>query len=128
MQINLGVLLHNENTDEGIKAIMEELHKYVPGAGTDHAVPTLSGGDLLTCEREYNVQEDRRGSEAEVRWGGLVPNIDDFHTIANFYKVFISRLYCVFACLHMTTADTKPGTLRSWRGRTDYGCSSRHIY
>ena len=84
------MLLHNENTAEGIAAIMETLHKYVPGVGTDHAVPIISGGDLLTCEREYNIQEDRRDSESNVRWGKLVPNIDDFHTIANFYKVGIT--------------------------------------
>ena len=57
--VNLGVLLHNENTTEGITAIMDELHKYLPGDAedTEHLVPIISGGDLLTAERESNIQE-----------------------------------------------------------------------
>jgi hypothetical protein len=98
LQVNLGVLLHNENTVEGIAAIMTEMHKYVPGSSSNsRMVPVISGGDLLTCEREANVQEDRRESSAEERWGGMVPNIDDFHTTANFYKVRRSeplKAYC----------------------------------
>ena len=62
LQVTLGVLLHNENTTEGITEIMHELHKYVPGHDADAAedmVPIISGGDLLTAERESNVQDKR---------------------------------------------------------------------
>ena len=85
------MLLHNENTTEGITAIMDELHKYVPGDAEDaeHLVPIISGGDLLTAERESNIQEDRRerNTKPKRRWGGLIPNIEDFHTTANAYQV-----------------------------------------
>ena len=83
-------MLHNENTTEGITEIMHELHKYVPGHDADAAedmVPIISGGDLLTAERESNVQEDRISATKKERWGGLIPNIEDFHTVANAYKV-----------------------------------------
>ena len=66
---------------------MHELHKYVPGHDAEDMVPIISGGDLLTAERESNVQEDRRSAGKEERWGGLIPNIEDFHTVANAYKV-----------------------------------------
>ena len=84
-------MLHNENTTEGITEIMNNLHQYVPGVvehGKDFT-PIISGGDLLTAEREYNVQEDRREAPKERRWGGLLPNIDDFHTSGNAYKVLL---------------------------------------
>ena len=71
---------------------MTEVHKFVPAVdGTPRKV--LSGGDLLTCERQLNAQEDRADSEDPVkRWGGLVPTIEDFHTYVNFCEV-ISLLY-----------------------------------
>lgn len=66
---------------------MTETHKYVPSL---EGVPiqTISGGDLFTCERQLNAQEDRSDCDnLEHRWWGLVPTIEDFHTIGNFYEV-----------------------------------------
>ena len=45
-QVGLGVLDENEASTEGIVKVMQHLHKYVPGHGTDEVVPILSRGDL----------------------------------------------------------------------------------
>lgn len=87
MQVDLGVLTENENTNEGIAAIMTYMQKYAPVVD-GKPIPVISGGDLLTCEREMNAKEDRQDStDGILGWRGLVPVIEDFHTMANFYEV-----------------------------------------
>ena len=67
---------------------MDHLHKYVPGHNTDSVTPILSGGDLLTAEREQNAQEQKSDSDtATERLEGLVLNIEDMHTYGNFLGV-----------------------------------------
>lgn len=85
--MNLGIILENENTNEGMAKIMTETHKFIPVVDKTPS-KVLSGGDLLTCERQLNAQDDRADSEdPSKKWGGLVPTIEDFHTFINFCEV-----------------------------------------
>ena len=94
MQVNLGVIMENENTTNGIYKIMHHFHQYVPGHDTDTVVPIISAGDLLTCERESACKAEQQNSKtASKRLEGLVPVIADFHALANFYQVSL-----VFVC------------------------------
>ena len=81
------MITENENTNEGIMNIMEYLNKHVPDANSDRPIQIISGGDQLTCERQENAEEDRRGSPAQSRWSGLVPTFEDFHALGNYYQV-----------------------------------------
>lgn len=86
--MNLGVITENENTNEGIMNIMEHMNNFVPEDIEGNPLPVISGGDQLTCEREMNVKLDRQDSKSpKARWDGLVPVIDDFHSMANFLEV-----------------------------------------
>ncbi|XP_072021080.1 uncharacterized protein [Amphiura filiformis] len=95
--VHLGILMKNENSSDGIRDIMEHLHEeYVPGHGTLHPVPTVSSGDLLTIERESNMQAERRDEDDKspsARFDGLIPTIDDFHFLANGYQAFYKMMY-----------------------------------
>ena len=87
-KVNLGVITENENTNEGMVAILDVMNQYVPTVGDDHQLPIISGGDLLTCERQMNSKLDRQDSKsATSKWDGTVPVIDDFHTMANYLEV-----------------------------------------
>ena len=63
------------------------MNNYVPHGTTEKPVPIISAGDQLTCEREDNAQEGRRGCPPAERWSGMLPEIADFHALANFYEV-----------------------------------------
>ncbi|XP_072181183.1 uncharacterized protein [Diadema setosum] len=107
--VNLGVLMENENTSEGILKILHHMHAYVPGDASSHPTRILSAGDLLTCERESNcIEQQRNSTTPSRRMEGLVPVIADFHALANFYKVIWKHLYDA-----SSAADT--GTLYSAR-------------
>ena len=93
-QVNLGVLMENENTTEGIYKIMHHLHQYVPGHGSDKVIPIISAGDLLTCERESSCKAEQQNSTTpSTHLEGLVPVIGDFHALGNFYQVHDARKY-----------------------------------
>ena len=78
----------NENESTEIVEIMEHLYQYVPGGKTENPIAVLSGGDLLTVERELNGIEDRCNSQtSQKRLDGLVPCLEDFHTFGNFLAV-----------------------------------------
>ena len=95
MQVCLGVMMENENTSEGIGKIMERMHQYVPGHGTDRLQLTMFGGDLLSVERASNAQEDKQDSFTPSRkLLGLMPVLEDWHTMANFYMV--SKSFFIF--------------------------------
>ncbi len=91
MQVGLGVILESENSSEGIVKIMEHMNKYVPNGSSNQPVPIISAGDQLTCEREINAQEYRRDCDPAERWAGMLPEIADFHALANFYEVGTDR-------------------------------------
>ncbi|XP_011679955.2 uncharacterized protein LOC105445739 [Strongylocentrotus purpuratus] len=108
--VNLGVLTSNENTHEGMVEILDHMNKYVP-VETDGTTPVkiISGGDLLTCERETNTILDRQDSPSPMaRWDGLVPVIDDFHTMANF-------LSAIWTLLYSTSSARDTGTMYAAR-------------
>ena len=80
--------MDNENTNEGMVAILDKMNKYIPLLPNGKQLPLISGGDLLTCERQLNTKLDRQDSSSSTaKWDGVVPVIDDFHTMANFLEV-----------------------------------------
>ncbi len=81
--------MKNENTKDGMDAIVRHLHRYTPGHNDkDTLVPIISAGDLLTCERECSSIENQRGGfTAATKLEGLQPHIADFHTSGNFMQV-----------------------------------------
>lgn len=82
--------MENENTADGILKVMQYMHKYVPGHDTDNLTQVISAGDLLSCERESNCQEEQQNSTSpSSRFEGLMPAIADFHAHANFLEVSI---------------------------------------
>ena len=88
MQVCLGVMMENENTSEGIEKIMKHMHTYVPGHNGDRLELTMCGGDLLSVERAANAQEDKQDSHTPSdKLLGLMPVLEDWHTMANFYMV-----------------------------------------
>jgi hypothetical protein len=90
MQVGLGVLNKDENVGKDMVDIMTFLHQFVPVGENGEPWPNyvLSFGDLLTCERQQNSQEDQRdGPTVSKRLEGLIPCISDFHTFGNFLKV-----------------------------------------
>ncbi|XP_071796288.1 uncharacterized protein [Asterias amurensis] len=92
--VNLGVIMENENTSEGILKTMQYMHQYVPGHATDKLTRVISAGDLLSCERESSCQEQQQNSDSpSSRFEGLMPVIADFHTYANFLEVIWKHLY-----------------------------------
>ena len=62
--------------------------QFVPGHDSDHLVRVLSVGDLLTVERQQNVQDDLIDSASpSARLEGLIPGLADFHSYGNFMEV-----------------------------------------
>nr|XP_054763564.1 uncharacterized protein LOC129270188 [Lytechinus pictus] len=92
--VNLGVLMENENSTDGIIKIVRHMHQYCPGDDTDHPSTILSAGDLLTCERMSScIEQQRNSTSPSGRLEGLMPVIADFHALANFYQVIWKQLY-----------------------------------
>ena len=86
--MSLGVFELNENDSHEIVSILEYLQSYVPGNSTGKQNVTLSGGDLLTLERELHAQDDRCNSRnPKACLQGLMPCMEDFHTFGNFLGV-----------------------------------------
>nr|XP_054757175.1 uncharacterized protein LOC129263286 [Lytechinus pictus] len=108
--VNLGVITENENTHEGIVAILDKMNAYIPMMKDSNVqIPTLSGGDLLTCERQVNAKKDRQDSTSSAsKWEGVIPVIDDFHAMANFLEV-------IWKVLYSTKSARDPGTLYASR-------------
>ena len=110
LQVNLGVLMENENTSEGIYNIMHHMHQYVPGHDTDNPTTIVSAGDLLTCERESNcIEEQRNSSTPSRRLEGLMPAIADFHALANYFQVYVYMylFWSMNSCLLARTSLSK---------------------
>ena len=85
MQVCLGVLNKDENVGKDMIDIMAFLQQFVPVKENGEPNYILSFGDLLTCERQQNSQEDQRyGLAVSKRLEGLIPCIADFHTFGNF--------------------------------------------
>ena len=103
MQVPLGILSKNENKGNDMIDIMEHLHKYVPSVSyTEEVVikekvnarpraviyPVLFGGDQLTAARGRGAQKSRVNSMSPiVRFDGLIPCAEDWHTKVIFLEV-----------------------------------------
>ena len=67
---------------------LQIIHKYIPEKPNGKLDDTIFGGDLLTCERCMNAQEDMRDAPTALkRLTGLKTVIEDFHTYGNFLQV-----------------------------------------
>ena len=101
-QYSLGVIPESETSYEGMIAILEELHKYIPSKvvdivqpipGTDDKeektfIPTLIGGDYLSAVRARGALLIRGTSELrEHRLEGILPVSEDWHAKASLMEV-----------------------------------------
>ncbi|XP_072037402.1 uncharacterized protein [Amphiura filiformis] len=92
--VNLGVIMQNENTKEGIAVIVKDQNGYIPEDGQGNPITTPLGGDQLTIERSDHAIEDQRDAFSPMeRLEGLQPVIEDFHTQGNFYQAIWKELY-----------------------------------
>jgi hypothetical protein len=87
----LGVLFHNDNTNEGIEAVLEAVHKYVPNIDNDDMkeYPISQGlaGDKLSVERGVNqLLQVANGLTPQERKEGLHLEIADFHARMKFLQ------------------------------------------
>jgi hypothetical protein len=89
------MLFNDENSNEGIKQVMEEIQRYVPcyGEGKDKV---YSGqgvvGDQLSVERGVNfLLQVANGISPEERMEGIHLEIADFHTKMKFLQVISYR-------------------------------------
>jgi L1 cell adhesion molecule like protein len=103
-QVPLGIILKNENTTEGMVHILGELHRYVPTKPykEDYTTtggeviqipkaaihPVLFGGDQLTAARARGAKLAKVNSiDPRLRFEGLIPFAEDWHTKLNFLGV-----------------------------------------
>ena len=94
------MLYENENTNEGIQAVVEELYQYVPRAETKHGAKISGQGvvsDQLSVERGINsLMQIANGLTEADRKKGLHFEIADFHSQMKFLQVFsVLSFYCI---------------------------------
>ena len=92
------MIYENENTNEGIQAVVEELYQYVPHAKTKNGVK-ISGqgvvGDQLSVERGINsLMQIANGLTEADRKEGLHFEIADFHSQMKFLQVLSLLSFC----------------------------------
>ncbi len=86
------MLEKNENGSSEIVETMQHLRTNVPTDERENPIHLLSGGDLLTCEREINALEDRcNATTAKGCIEGLIPCLEDFHIFGNLLGVSIAQ-------------------------------------
>jgi hypothetical protein len=95
------MIYENENTNEGIQAVVDEIYQYVPRAETKNGV-TLSGqgvvGDQLSVERGINsLMQIANGLTEADRKEGLHFEVAVFHSQMKFLQVLLRVLY--FYCI-----------------------------
>ena len=85
------MIYENENTNEGIQAVVEELYQYVPHVKTKNAVKISAQGvvgDQLSVERGINsLMQIANGLTEADRKEGLHFEIADFHSQMKFLPV-----------------------------------------
>ncbi len=99
VQVPLGVILKNENTNSDMIEIMDAVHQYVP-CHVDPSVMVdgvpkkdvieqcLFGGDLLTCERVRGAKRHRQDAATMVeRLEGIEVVSEDWHAKMCLFEV-----------------------------------------
>ena len=86
------MLFQNENTNEGIDAVLKAVHSYVPSIDSDNKkeYPTSQGlvGHQLSVERGANqLLQVANGLTPQERKEGLHLEIADFHAQMKFLQV-----------------------------------------
>ena len=80
----LGVLMKNEVVHTDMISIMNSMQEYL---GEDNG-RILSGGDLLTCERQVGAQKYMMcGNTPKVRLQVLQPVVEDWHCLVSLLSV-----------------------------------------
>jgi hypothetical protein len=87
-----GVVFHNENTNEGIEAVLEAVRKYIPNIDNDnmkkYSISQVLAGDQLSVERGANqLIQVANGLTPQERKEGLHLEIADFHAQMKFLQV-----------------------------------------
>ena len=80
------MLPNNENSTEGMVAILEQMSEYVPEV-QGHVSPLAFGGDMLTAARARTAREVRVTSSGKKAFRGLVPFAADWHARVNYMEV-----------------------------------------
>ncbi len=93
-KIFCGLIYEDENTSDGMKNVIESLHKHVPFCEVDGEKEYASqgiAGDQLTVERGINsLMEVANGFNAEERREGLHFEVGDFHAMIKFLQASLS--------------------------------------
>ena len=85
----LDILMKNEAKHKDMVEIMEALQGYLGENYPDDRC-VLSGGDLMTCERELGAQKHVMcGNTRKERLGLLEPVVEDWHCLVTFITVSI---------------------------------------
>ena len=92
VQVPLGVLPNNENSTEGMVAILEQMMEYVPIID-DSPFPLAMGGDMLTTARARTAQDVRVTCPGKKALRGLFPFAADWHAKVNFMEVSKVQIY-----------------------------------
>ena len=95
----LGVILQNENKVDGMCAIMDELHKYVPkilkhqgSTEEDRLYQVLAGGDQVTVVRARSAIGIRRTHDTNTeKLKGIVPVVEDWHARLTLLQVLYNE-------------------------------------
>ncbi|XP_019858884.1 PREDICTED: uncharacterized protein LOC109587103 isoform X2 [Amphimedon queenslandica] len=112
-KVPLGVILQNENKVDGMCAIMDELHKYVPKVlkhqgstkEEDRLYQVLAGGDQVTVVRARSAIGIRRTHDTNTeKLKGIVPVVEDWHAR-------LTLLQAIFARLMKQNSGRQRGTL-----------------
>lgn len=113
----MGIILQNENTNDGIAAILTQIHQYVPqftyteevciSDGTVEKIEKakmhqiLLGGDQLTAARARNSIKGKMNSQTPSKQlQGIIPVMEDWHTKANFLGVSCLCMNCIFIYMY----------------------------
>jgi len=91
--VPLGVLTKSEQVGDDMIDIMTHIHKYVPQKGNGTFIPIFFGGDQLTRERAGGALDAQlQASNPLGRLEGVIPKVEDWHTLVCFYQVNKDKL------------------------------------
>ena len=82
----LDVLMKNETVHTDMIAIMKIMLEYL-GRDYDESRSVVSGGDLLTCERQLGAQKHMCGNTPKEHLQVLKPVTEDWHSLVNLLGV-----------------------------------------
>lgn len=80
--------MKSENKAEDMVDIIQYVQQYIPVSNKRKVAPIFFRGDQLTRERAYHAQEAKAQSGTVLgRLQGVIPKVEDWHTLVTFYQV-----------------------------------------